>query len=73
MTPLQAASAGREPEVPLSAQPPPIRRTPTGRSGAQRPWSVRRPRGTAAKSGSSAYTPVMTPMACSSAPRERAR
>ncbi len=73
MTPLQAARAAREPEVPLSAQPPPIRRTPAGRSGAQRPWSVRRPSGTAAKSGRSAYTPAMTPIARSSAPSERAR
>ena len=37
--------------VPLSAQPPAIRTTPTGSRGAHRPWSVRRPSGTAANSG----------------------
>ncbi len=54
MTPLHRAIAHREPATPLSAQPPAMRTTPTGSSGAQRPWSVRRPSGTAANSGSSA-------------------
>lgn len=73
MTPLQAASAGSERAPPLSAQPPAMRTTPRGSRGAHRPWSVLRPSGTAAKSGSSAYAPAMTPIARSSAPRDRAR
>ncbi|CAM5568673.1 hypothetical protein SALBM311S_02049 [Streptomyces alboniger] len=73
ITPLQMAIAHRELAAPLIAQPPDIRTTPTGSRGAQRPWSVRRPSGTAAKSGSSAYTPAMTPIARSSAPNARAR
>ncbi|SCK56351.1 hypothetical protein YWIDRAFT_03294 [Streptomyces sp. SceaMP-e96] len=54
ITPLQAAIAGREPARPLSAQPPLISATPATSSGAQRPWSVRRPSGTATSSGSRA-------------------
>lgn len=54
MTPLQAAIATRLFASPLIAQPPAMRTTPTGSSGAHRPWSVRRPSGTAANSGSSA-------------------
>ncbi len=73
ITPLHRAIAHREFATPLSAQPPEMSTTPTGSRGAQRPWSVRRPRGTAANSGSSAYTPAITPTARSSAPSARAR
>lgn len=73
MTPLQAAIAVRVSARPLRAHPPAIRTTPSGSSGAHLPWSVRRPSGTAAKSGRSAYTPVITPIARSSAPSASAR
>lgn len=73
ITPLHRAIVHREPARPLRAQPPDISSTPTGSRGAQRPWSVRRPSGTAAKNGSRAYTPAMTPIARSSAPSARAR
>lgn len=54
ITPLHAAIAGSDPAVPLNAQPVAMRATPMGSSGAHRPWSVRRPSGTAANSGSRA-------------------
>ncbi len=54
ITPLHRAIAHSEPASPLSAQPAAMRTTPAGSRGAQRPWSVRRPSGTAANSGSSA-------------------
>lgn len=54
ITPLQMAISSSDPARPLSAQPAAISTTPMGSSGAQRPWSVRRPSGTAANSGSRA-------------------
>lgn len=54
ITPLHSAMVHSDPATPLSAQPAEISTTPVGSSGAQRPWSVRRPSGTAANSGSSA-------------------